>query len=78
MFSQLFIHGYRYQIEQMNSEDLLLCAFPYHHTKTFVRIIQLLKLDDDKSKWHWLNSAAVSYSAVQQKIEGIQYFIAQL
>ncbi|OWF38112.1 HEAT repeat-containing protein 1-like [Mizuhopecten yessoensis] len=46
---------YRYHIHQYNVDELVMCVLPYHESKTFVRVIQLLPLDaKTASKWDWL------------------------
>ncbi|XP_033736713.1 HEAT repeat-containing protein 1-like isoform X2 [Pecten maximus] len=46
---------YRYHIHQYNVDQLVMCVLPYHESKTFVRVIQLLPLDaKTASKWDWL------------------------
>jgi len=48
---------YRYQVHLYNIDDLLVCAFPYHDSNIFIRLLQTLNLSDPKSKWHWLEQA---------------------
>ncbi|XP_022087703.1 HEAT repeat-containing protein 1-like isoform X2 [Acanthaster planci] len=45
---------HRFSIHEYNIDDLLACVIPYHDTKIFVRVVQLLRLQDDTNKWHWL------------------------
>jgi len=40
-------------------EDLLLCSLPHHDTESFVRILQMISLGSETSKWHWLEPCAV-------------------
>ena len=54
----------RYHIHHFNRDDLLLCILPYHEMKIFVRVLQLLKLDNPADKWNWLEACAVCYHDV--------------
>uniref|UniRef100_A0A6Q2XAX1 HEAT repeat-containing protein 1 n=1 Tax=Esox lucius TaxID=8010 RepID=A0A6Q2XAX1_ESOLU len=45
---------HRFHIQLYNVDSLLACALPYHETKVFVRVIQLLKLNDPTYRWNWL------------------------
>lgn len=44
----------RFHIHLYNQDSLIGCVLPYHETKVFVRVIQLLKLNDPAHRWHWL------------------------
>ncbi|KAL7869934.1 hypothetical protein AOLI_G00139220 [Acnodon oligacanthus] len=46
---------YRFHIHLYNQDSLIACVLPYHDTKLFVRVIQLLKIDDPTHRWHWLH-----------------------
>ncbi|KAI7796665.1 HEAT repeat-containing protein 1 [Triplophysa rosa] len=46
---------HRFHIHLYNQDSLIACVLPYHETKVFVRVIQLLKIDDPTHKWHWLH-----------------------
>ncbi|KAI9160506.1 hypothetical protein LWI28_008767 [Acer negundo] len=48
----------RYKIYVYNTEELILCALPYHDTHVFVRIVQLLNLGNNK--WKFLEGVKVS------------------
>uniref|UniRef100_A0A8C4TAF2 HEAT repeat-containing protein 1 n=1 Tax=Erpetoichthys calabaricus TaxID=27687 RepID=A0A8C4TAF2_ERPCA len=48
---------HRFHIHLYNQDSLIACALPYHETKVFVRVIQLLMLSDPTSKWNWLEPA---------------------
>ncbi|KAK3217662.1 hypothetical protein Dsin_011632 [Dipteronia sinensis] len=48
----------RYKIYVYNTEELILCALPYHDTHVFVRIVQLLNLGNNK--WKFLEGVRVS------------------
>ncbi|XP_062859270.1 HEAT repeat-containing protein 1 [Trichomycterus rosablanca] len=45
----------RFHIYLYNQDSLVACVLPYHETKVFVRVIQLLKIDDPTHRWHWLH-----------------------
>ncbi|KAJ6664676.1 hypothetical protein lerEdw1_006249 [Lerista edwardsae] len=44
-----------FHIHLYNPDSLVGCVLPYHETKLFVRVIQLLKISDPTHKWHWLH-----------------------
>jgi len=44
----------RYRIHALNQDALLFCVLPYHETKLFARVVQLLNLKIPGSKWEWL------------------------
>lgn len=46
----------RYHIHQFNVDAWVMCVLPFHDTKIFVKAIQLLKIDSEYSKWHWMHS----------------------
>ncbi|KAI9081384.1 hypothetical protein K1719_036647 [Acacia pycnantha] len=48
----------RYKVHVYNTEDLILCALPYHDTHAFVRILQIL--DTRNTKWAFLDGVKVS------------------
>ncbi|KAI4332818.1 hypothetical protein L6164_017696 [Bauhinia variegata] len=48
----------RYKIHIYNTEDLILCALPYHDTHAFVRIVQILETRN--TKWGFLDGVKVS------------------
>ncbi|KAM4828879.1 HEAT repeat-containing protein 1 [Thomomys bottae] len=45
---------HRFHIHLYNQDSLIACVLPYHETKIFVRVIQLLKINNPKHKWFWL------------------------
>ncbi|XP_028287492.1 HEAT repeat-containing protein 1 isoform X2 [Parambassis ranga] len=45
---------HRFHIQLYNVDSLLACALPYHDTKVFVRVLQLLKIKDATNRWNWL------------------------
>ncbi|CAM5101904.1 unnamed protein product [Eretmochelys imbricata] len=46
---------HRFHIHLYNEDSLVGCVLPYHETKLFVRVIQLLKIGDPTHKWNWLH-----------------------
>jgi U3 small nucleolar RNA-associated protein 10 len=44
----------RYHIQQFNIDAFVMCVLPFHDTKIFVRVIQLVSLKNKFSKWNWL------------------------
>nr|XP_032630936.1 HEAT repeat-containing protein 1 [Chelonoidis abingdonii] len=46
---------HRFHIHLYNQDSLIGCVLPYHETKLFVRVIQLLKIEDPTHKWNWLH-----------------------
>ncbi|KAL2099230.1 hypothetical protein ACEWY4_005710 [Coilia grayii] len=47
---------HRFHIHLYNPDSLIGCALPYHETKVFVRVIQLLKIEDPTNRWNWLHA----------------------
>uniref|UniRef100_A0A673BD23 HEAT repeat-containing protein 1 n=1 Tax=Sphaeramia orbicularis TaxID=375764 RepID=A0A673BD23_9TELE len=45
---------HRFHIHLYNVDSLLSCVFPYHDTKVFVRVLQLLRIKDSAHRWNWL------------------------
>ncbi|XP_063299718.1 HEAT repeat-containing protein 1 [Pelobates fuscus] len=46
---------HRFHIHLYNQDSLIGCVLPYHETRVFVRVIQLLNISDPTHKWHWLH-----------------------
>ncbi|XP_034365745.1 HEAT repeat-containing protein 1 [Arvicanthis niloticus] len=46
---------HRFHIHLYNVDSLIACVLPYHETRVFVRVIQLLKISNPKHKWFWLS-----------------------
>uniref|UniRef100_A0A8C8XKJ4 HEAT repeat-containing protein 1 n=1 Tax=Panthera leo TaxID=9689 RepID=A0A8C8XKJ4_PANLE len=46
---------HRFHIHLYNQDSLIACVLPYHETRIFVRVIQLLKINNPKHKWFWLS-----------------------
>ncbi|KAK7276819.1 hypothetical protein RIF29_17965 [Crotalaria pallida] len=51
----------RHKVHVYNTEDLILCALPFHDTHEFVRIVQIL--DTRNTKWGFLEGVKVSGAA---------------
>ncbi|XP_069035979.1 HEAT repeat-containing protein 1 isoform X1 [Lepisosteus oculatus] len=47
---------HRFHIHLYNEDSLVACVLPYHETKVFVRVIQLLKTKDPTHRWNWLHA----------------------
>ncbi|KAM5235768.1 HEAT repeat-containing protein 1 [Ctenodactylus gundi] len=45
---------HRFHIHLYNQDSLIACVLPYHETRMFVRVVQLLKINNPKHKWFWL------------------------
>ncbi len=43
-----------YNVHQCNADALIECVLPHHETNLFARVVQLLPLRDESSRWHWL------------------------
>ncbi|XP_058552227.1 HEAT repeat-containing protein 1 [Neofelis nebulosa] len=46
---------HRFHIHLYNQDSLIACVLPYHETRIFVRVVQLLKINNPKHKWFWLS-----------------------
>lgn len=44
----------RFDIHLYNKDSLMMLIFPYHETRMFVKCVQLMRLNDENDKWHWL------------------------
>uniref|UniRef100_A0AAV2LAY3 HEAT repeat-containing protein 1 n=1 Tax=Knipowitschia caucasica TaxID=637954 RepID=A0AAV2LAY3_KNICA len=44
---------HRYHVHLYNQDSLVSCVLPFHDSKIFVKVIQLLKIQDS-DKWSWL------------------------
>ncbi|KAK0130715.1 HEAT repeat-containing protein 1 [Merluccius polli] len=47
---------HRFHIQLYNVDSLLACTLPYHETRTFSRVVQLLKISEPTHRWHWLHA----------------------
>lgn len=45
---------YRFGIHQYNIDDIMMCIMPYHTTKLFVRVVQIMNVSSDTHPWNWL------------------------
>ncbi|XP_032864479.2 HEAT repeat-containing protein 1 [Tyto alba] len=46
---------HRFHIHLYNQDSLIGCVLPYHETRLFVRVIQLLNIKNPTHKWHWMD-----------------------
>lgn len=46
---------HRFHIQLYNPDSLLACVLPYHDTKVFVRVLQLLNIKEATNRWNWLH-----------------------
>lgn len=44
----------RYHIHQYNQDALMALILPYHNSKIFVRIVQLMEIKNKSNRWAWL------------------------
>lgn len=44
----------RFHIHLYNEDEIMMLILPYHETKMFAKVLQLLKLRDTNNRWHWL------------------------
>ncbi len=44
----------RFRIHVFNLDALMACILPYHETNLFARVLQILTLKQQNSKWEWL------------------------
>ncbi|KAL7987540.1 hypothetical protein Chor_006459 [Crotalus horridus] len=59
---------HRFHIHLYNQDSLIGCVLPYHETKLFVRVIQLLKISDSTHKWHWLHPIQLFEIGYNEKV----------
>lgn len=45
----------KYRINELNVDDLILSILPYHETVQFIRMIQIVFIPDQNSKWSFLH-----------------------
>lgn len=45
----------RYHIHQYNQDAIMALILPYHSTKIFVRIVQLMDIKERTNRWSWLH-----------------------
>ncbi|KAK7879984.1 hypothetical protein WMY93_033351 [Mugilogobius chulae] len=46
---------HRFHIHLYNVDSLLACVLPFYDSKVFVRVLQLLKIQEPTHKWNWLH-----------------------
>ncbi|XP_034252662.1 HEAT repeat-containing protein 1 [Thrips palmi] len=46
----------RFHVHEYNIDDLLMLALPYHESRIFIRVVQLVDVSSETSRWHWLLS----------------------
>ncbi|CAK9135112.1 unnamed protein product [Ilex paraguariensis] len=56
----------RYKIHVYNTEELILCALPYHDTHVFVRVVQLI--DTGNSRWKFFDAVKASGAPPPRKV----------
>ncbi|XP_076056131.1 HEAT repeat containing 1 homolog l(2)k09022 [Oratosquilla oratoria] len=58
---------YRFMINEMNVDALMMCILPYYESALFVRILQIVNIDSETSRWHWLKGAQKLGTPVPRK-----------
>ncbi|CAL1294382.1 unnamed protein product [Larinioides sclopetarius] len=66
---------YRFHIHLYNTDELVACALPHYYSSTFVRVVQLLDLNDPNCRWAWLlpvqkSGVPIEKSAILNRING--------
>lgn len=46
---------FRFHIESFNVDDIMSLILPYHGTRMFVRVLQMIDVSDESNRWHWLH-----------------------
>ncbi|KAG8191512.1 hypothetical protein JTE90_019576 [Oedothorax gibbosus] len=77
---------YRFHIHLFNVDALMQAAIPHCNTPSFVRVVQLLSLEEPGCRWAWLlpvlkNGVHLDYAAVVNHFiadEGFRKFICEL
>ena len=64
----LLVFCLRFYIHLYNVDSLLACVLPYHETKVFVRVVQLLKIKDPTNRWNWLEVLQVTFQGPGQAV----------
>ncbi|KAK3912207.1 HEAT repeat-containing protein 1 [Frankliniella fusca] len=44
----------RFHVHQYNAEDFFMLALPYHESRIFIRVMQLIDFSSGSNPWHWL------------------------
>ena len=50
----------RYSVHLFNTDDIMACILPYHQSNQFVRILQVLPIMQQRSRWNWLKNNRIS------------------
>ncbi|KAI8390372.1 hypothetical protein BD560DRAFT_362243 [Blakeslea trispora] len=57
----------RFRIQDFNIESIIKCILPYHETKSFVKMVSILTIDD-KSPWEFLNPIKKSMLPLERSL----------
>ncbi|KAI8359067.1 hypothetical protein EDC96DRAFT_609191 [Choanephora cucurbitarum] len=57
----------RFRIHDFNVESIIKCILPYHETKSFVKMVSILTIDD-KSPWEFLNPIKKSMLPLERSL----------
>ncbi|CEP08664.1 hypothetical protein [Parasitella parasitica] len=57
----------RFRIQDFNVESILKCILPYHETKSFVKMVSILNIDD-KSPWEFLKPVKKSLLPLERSL----------
>lgn len=77
---------YRYHIHLYNVDALMEAVLPHYNTNSFVKVVQLLNLDDPGSRWAWLlpvkkSGVPLEYAAIVNHFNadgGFRKFVCEL
>lgn len=77
---------YAFHIHLFNIDELVASALPHFNTPVFVRVVQLLSIDDPNNRWYWLKSVQdtgvyLEYSALLNRMNsdaGFMKFVCDL
>ncbi|XP_046399312.1 HEAT repeat-containing protein 1 [Ischnura elegans] len=50
----------RFHIQDYNQDKLIFLYLPYHESKIFVRVLQLIDVSSPSHQWHWLHAISKS------------------
>ena len=64
-----------FRINSFNVDAVMECILPYHETKLFARVLQLLPIKDPSSMWHWLRPSQKAASPLS-KLTLVQHCIS--
>lgn len=73
----------RFHVHQYNAEDFLMLALPYHESRIFIRVMQLIDFSSESHPWHWLEplkkkGLPLSKSALLNHVATNPSFLRQL